>query len=206
MTNYQSPPTRKWETESGHSPIADFFNMVHPIPEEAFTAIDRETFPVNIKKGKFIIKPGSSNDHLYFIVKGVVRGYIVEESKEITTWINEEQEVIGTIRNFGMSAPSEEYLQAIETCLLIAIPYKLIDYLYETFPASNIIGRKLLEESYRGAEERAYISRIPSAEKRYKRFIETRPNLANRVPLKYVASYLGMTLETLSRIRNKRSL
>ena len=91
----------------------------------------------------------------------------------------------------------------IEDCHLIGIPYKLIEELYEKYVEANIIGRKIQERNYREAEERAYISRIPSAEKKYKRFIETRAPLLNRVSLKYIASYLGMTLETLSRVRSR---
>ena len=68
----------------------------------------------------------------------------------------------------------------------------------------NIVGRKLLEQYYSEAEERAYISRIPNAGKRYRHFLDTKASLANRIPLKYIASYLGMTIETLSRIRSAR--
>jgi len=197
---------QNWEIFGGHSPIATFFNSVHPINKEAIAELDKGTWPVAIKKGKFLIKAGGSGEFLYFVLKGVIRAYIVEEGKEITTWINEENELVGSIRNLGLEVPSEEHVQAIEHSELIAIPYALIQHMYDTYPESNIIGRKILEESYRDAEERAYISRIPSAEKKYKRFIETRSGLANRVPLKYIASYLGMTLETLSRIRNRRSI
>jgi hypothetical protein len=59
----------------------------------------------------------------------------------------------------------------------------------------------ILEDNYRGAEERAYICRVPSAEKKYQRFLATRPGLTNRISLKYIASYLNMTNETLSRVR-----
>lgn len=206
MPKSTTSPDNQWKSTGGHSPVALFFNAVHPISEEAFNRIDAETYPVTIQKSRFLLKPGSTGDALYLIMKGVIRAYIVEDGKEITTWINEENQIVGTIRNLGLSIPSEEHLQAIETTHLVAIPYALIEELYEKIPEANVIGRKLLEASYRDAEERAYICRIPSAEKKYKRFVETRPTLANRVALKYIASYLGMTLETLSRIRNRRSI
>jgi CRP-like cAMP-binding protein len=194
----------EWKTPDGHSPLCTFFNSIHPLSNEAIQCIDRHTFPVNLKKGGFIAKPGSSSNDLYWVMKGVIRGYIKEEGKEITTWINEENEVVGSIRNFGLEIDSDEYVQAIDNAKLIAIPHTLTTYLYANFPEANVIGRILLEENYRGAEERAYISRIPSAEKRYKRFVATRGVLLNRIPLKYIASYLGMTLETMSRIRGKK--
>src|SRR5690606_23861473 len=97
----------------------------------------------------------------------------------------------------------EELLQALEDSLLIEIERRAIDELYERFPETNIIGRKILECYYRDAEERAFLARLPSADRRYKRFVLTRPELLGRVPMKFIASYLSMTLETLCRIRAK---
>lgn len=166
--------------------------------------MDQNTFPVTVQKGKFLIKPGQKADHLYLVIKGAVRAFAKEGKKEITTWINLENEIVGSIRSLGLDIPTEEYVQAIETTQLIGIPYSLVEYVYEHFPETNIIGRKILEESYRYAEERAYICRIPSAVKKYNRFIVTHPGIINRIPLKYIASYLGMTIETLSRVRSKQ--
>jgi CRP-like cAMP-binding protein len=78
-----------------------------------------------------------------------------------------------------------------------------VETIYNRHPEANIIGRIILEESYRAAEERAFLCRIPSAELRYRFFLEKSPQLVNRISLKYIASYLGMTLETLSRMRNQ---
>lgn len=195
--------TNKWHNYNGISPLAFLLNKIYPLSPEAVFHINQHTNPAFIKKGKFLISPFEENENLYLIIKGVIRGYIKEEGKEITTWINEENEIVGSIRNLGLKAVTTEYLQALEDSVLIAIPKTLIEFLYEHFPETNIAGRILLEDNYRGAEERAYVCRIPSAEKRYKRFLETQPSLLNRIPLKYIASYLGMTLETLSRVRTK---
>ena len=203
MTPSNPGNPQRWDLTNGHSPVSIFFNAIHSLHSDIIEIIDRETFPVAIQKGKFLMKPGNTGEHIYLILKGVMRAYIKEDGKEITTWINEENEIVGSIRSLGLYIPSDEYLQAIEDTQLIGIPYRMVESLYDTYPEANIIGRKILEESYRDAEERAYICRIPSAEKKYKRFIETRPRLINRVSLKYIASYLGMTNETLSRVRGR---
>jgi len=203
MTASNSGKAQPWDQTDGHSPVSIFFNAIHTLHNDAIEIIDRETFPVAIQKGKFLMKPGSTGEVIYLILKGVIRAFIKEDGKEITTWINEENEIVGSIRSLGLYIPSDEYLQAIEDTQLIGIPYRMVESLYDSYPEANIIGRKILEESYRDAEERAYICRIPSAEKKYKRFIETRPRLINRVSLKYIASYLGMTNETLSRVRGR---
>ena len=204
MISDDSSNSKKWHQYNGISPFTELLNQICPLSSEALSYINQHTFPVSFKKGKFLISPFHENDSLYFIVKGVVRGYIKEEGKEITTWINEENEIVGSIRNLGLKLATEEYLHVLEDSILIEIPKSLIEFLYERYTEVNIIGRILLEDNYRGAEERAYLCRIPSAEKRYDRFLETQPGLLNRIPLKYIASYLSITLETLSRVRAKK--
>lgn len=185
------------------SPIVNFFNDIHPLRPEIISKINEHTYSVELKSGKFLISPLKTDTNLYLITKGVIRGYIKDGNKEITTWFSEEREMIGSIRNLGLKSITDEYLQALEDATLIAVPRALIEEMYVSFPETNTIARILLEENYRGAEERAYICRIPSATKRYQRFVQTRPSLLQRIPLKYIASYLAIRFETLSRIRNK---
>ena len=194
----------KWKTEDGHSPIISYFKSIGPLSDDVAAVIDEHTFPMSAKKGKLLAKPGLVADNFYFITKGVIHGYIKDEGKQITTWINEENEIVGPIRTLGTERPCEEYIQALEACELVVIPIQLTEYLFTKYPETNYIGRRLWEYNYRGAEERAYICRITSAEKKYRHFIKTTPNLINRISLKYIASYLGMTQETLSRVRNRK--
>lgn len=193
----------RWKKYSNTSPLISLFNRFHPINEEMEKRINQYTFPVTFKKNKFIISPVERNKFLFLIIKGVVRGYIKDGKAEITTWISKEGEIIGTIRNLWLKGDSDEYLQALEDVELISIPHVLTEYLYDNFPEANIIGRKMMELHYRSAEERAYLCRISSAEKRYKRFLLSFPDLIHRVSLKYIASFLAIRLETLSRIRAK---
>ncbi|WP_316844316.1 hypothetical protein [Pedobacter psychrodurus] len=79
----------------------------------------------------------------------------------------------------------------------------LIDKLYAICPETNVIGRKILALQYHAASERSILARIPSAEKRYEKFLELNSYDVSKVPLRCIASYLGMRLETLSRIRSK---
>ncbi len=193
----------KWNTPDNHSPLVSFFNTIAPLSQGAIEAIDKNTFPIDLSRRKFLLKPGSVADHFYFIVKGVMQGYI-KEGRQITTWIVAENEIVGSIRTLGTDDPCREYLQALEDSLLVAIPISLTEYMFETFPETNVIGRRLWEYSYRCAEHRAYICRIPSATKRYDEFLKSYPHLLQRISLKYIASFLGMTLETLCRIRSRQ--
>lgn len=195
----------KWNTADGHSPVISFFNSIAPLSAEAIKILDEHTFPVTLEKRKLLLRPGSAADHFYFMVKGVMHGYIKEEGRQITTWIVAENEIVGSIRTLGTTNLCQEYLQALEDCELVAIPISITEYVFDHFPETNVIGRRLWEYNYRSAEERAYICRIPSGKKKYDHFNRHYPHLIERVPLKYIASFLGMTLETLSRIRSRQN-
>lgn len=193
----------RWKKYNNFSPLISIFKKFHPLNDEIERRINQHTFPISYKKNKYLVSPVDRNKYLFLIVKGVVRGFIKDGNTEITTWIAKENEVVGTIRNLWIDGDSEEYLQALEDVDLIAIPHVLSEYLYENFSEANVVGRKMMELYYRSAEERAYLCRISSAEKRYKRFLLSFPDLINRVSLKHIASFLAIRLETLSRIRAK---
>ena len=143
------------------------------------------------------------NNSIFFIVKGIVRGFIKDENKDITTWFSFENEIISAFKHpEEENTSSIEYLQALEDCELISIPYTLIDFLYSNYHEIAVIGRKLLELHHHSASERAILARIPTALGRFNRLQNDGLNY-NRIPLRYLASYLGMRMETLSRIRSK---
>ena len=135
-----------------------------------------------------------------------MRGFIKEGKKDITTWITAENEVVSSISTLDSRTPAMENMQAIDNCELLALTYPDFQDLYIKFPEFNIVVRKVLQKYYQDAEGRAFIARLTNAEKKYQLFITRYGHLANRIPLKYIASFLGITLETLSRVRKKLSL
>ena len=186
------------------SPLANYMKAIYPLGNEALRYIAQNSFRQKIRRGRFLLKPGDFCAHYYFIHKGVLRSFIKEGNKEITTWINPENEITTSIRSITHREPSREYIQALEDSELYVMHYDSLNQMYALFPEMNILVRMLLEVYYSDSEERSYISRLPSTEKRYQHFNASRPELVNRIPLKYVASYLGMSEETLSRLRGKK--
>jgi CRP-like cAMP-binding protein len=180
-------------------------NYFHPLSNAAAEYLTKIIQPVSYKKGKLLLKAGELCDHVFFIKKGVVRGFIKEGHKDITTWITAENEMVTSISSLDNREPNEENMQAIENCEMLAITFDDLENLYIKFPEFNFVVRKLLQKYYRDAEGRAYIARLTNAETKYRHFIRNHSHLANRIPLKYIASFLGITLETLSRVRKKIS-
>jgi CRP-like cAMP-binding protein len=194
-----------YETMPPQWPLVAFINNIYPLSDEIMDFMSSRTAFKKVSKGKFLLKPGDNCKNYYYIHKGILRSYIKYGEKEITIWINPEGEITTSIRSIAASRVSDEYIQVIEDAELVVIPFDAMGELYARFPEMNKVGRMLLEEYYAASEERVYIARLPNAQARYQHFIHSRPELLNRIPLKYVASYLGITLETLSRLRAKKA-
>ena len=186
-------------------PLIQYINAMYPLNREMIEYIKQNTFVRKLPKGKFVLKQGEICTDYYYIHKGVLRSFLKFGQKEITIWINPENEITTSIRSMTGNRPSEENIQALENCELVVIPFDTMEGFYAKFPEMNLLGRKMLQEYYAASEERVYICRIPNAQARYKHFVDTRPELINRIPLKHIASYLGITLETLSRLRSRNA-
>ncbi|WP_316828813.1 Crp/Fnr family transcriptional regulator [Pedobacter miscanthi] len=185
-------------------PLIKYFEQYHPLSKGFIADHVLHCRKVGIKKNKFILSPIDHNASLYFVVRGLVRGFIKDNGKDITTRFSFENETIGAIHHPDHATHhSIEYLQALEDSEVICIPFTLIDSVYSLYPEANIIGRKILSLQYYAASERSILARIPNAATRYKRFAGTKPTGVDRIPLRHLASYLVMRSETLSRIRSK---
>ncbi len=195
----------KWAPYNGKSPLVAFYKRFHPLTAEMEALIDVHTFPISYRKNSVIVSPIDRNHYLYLILKGVVRGFYKDSGYEITTWICQEHEIVGIINDLWTNEPSKEYLHALEDVELIAIPHELTTMLYENFSQANIIGRKIMGLYCRAAHDRAFISQVRSAKDRYNYLLKAFPWMINRVPLGHVASFLGLRLETLSRIRSSKT-
>jgi CRP-like cAMP-binding protein len=181
-------------------------NYFYPLSEGIKNYLRKHSYFCSFRKGKLLLKAGQICEHVYFIKKGAVRGFIKEGTKDITTWITAENEVVSSISALDAREPALENMQAIENCELLALTYADFQNLYIKFPEFNIVARKVLQKYYKDAEGRAFIVRLTNAENKYRLFITMYGHLANRIPLKYIASFLGITIETLSRVRKRLSL
>ncbi|WP_113662989.1 Crp/Fnr family transcriptional regulator [Pedobacter nanyangensis] len=187
-------------------PVTIFFNylnQIYPLKEHLVTYLSEKVTTVEFKKGKYLISPLDKEDCLFFVVKGAVRGFTKINAKKITTWLEVENVLIGRIRSIDGLGITEEYIEAIEDCELVVINKEMLNYLYDNYFEINYIGRVLIERSYAAAEERAFIARLPSAESKYLRFLKAYPHLIERIPLRFIASFLNVSEETLSRVRTK---
>jgi CRP-like cAMP-binding protein len=194
----------KHPTREDLLPLLQLFNSFHPVGKGIEQHILKTAYACNVAKGKYLIKNGEHCDSVYFIKKGMLRGFIKEGNKEITTWFALENELVAAISMFTSNVLTKENIQAIEDCEMFAMKITDLDKLYLKYPSFNIIGRKVMELYYVLAENRAFLTRLHDAQKKYDLFLQLYSHIANRIQLTYIASFLGVTIETLSRVRAKK--
>ena len=158
------------------------------------------------KQGETIAREGAYCEHVFLIRKGIIRTYVITpDGGEKTTRLAQEKEFTSCAASFLNDAPSTEFLEALEDCKVIAVNIrKLNDLSLENIRILRLI-HEGIKEAFKEAIKRVEFFTILTPEQRYRRILEESPDLIKRVPQKYLASYLGVTTVSLSRIRNRQS-
>lgn len=172
------------------------------LEEESLDAFLKNSSYLKSTKGTKLISEGKRHNYFYFILKGGVKSYYSKESKEVCMWFAFENEAIGTITTYE-GLPSKETIELLEDSEFIKLNIAEIKELTRTdLSISNLINDLIIEHTL-CIEERLYQLQFMNSQKRYKVLYETVPEIFQKVSLTDIASYLGMSRETLSRIRSK---
>lgn len=158
------------------------------------------------KQKEYILEEGQVSTHLHFIAIGLVRIFYVKDGKEITSYLSSDNGFVSSYSSFINQSKSYEYIQCLEKSQTLAITYKDMQELYETVPQWERIGRFFSEQNVLCLADRLLkLQSIPAKEK-YLEFLKTSSEkIVQRTPLIHIASYLGITPESLSRIRSEIS-
>lgn len=159
--------------------------------------------PMSLPAGEYFVDEGLVCNHIGFITRGFVRSFYEINDVEVTTMINTKHNIVTAHTSFTLQRPSMQYIQAITDSELLVLTHESMEQLYRDFPKWERLGRLITERVYGYVESRVvdYLSLSP--EDRYRKLLDENAKLLKNVPLRYVASMLGITPETLSRIRNK---
>ena len=183
--------------------LFQYFSEHHPLSKEAEQAIAEISSIVIIKKNKDLQPIGHTCKTIYFIKKGVARIYYFKDGIDITERFFFESSIIARVESLFTGKPSRKAIQILEDAEVIAINSTQLFKLYDTFPEIERLFRKIFEAAYVETVNRIEGMQFHSAEERYNALLTEAPNVLMRVPLKHVASYLGITQVSLSRIRRQ---
>lgn len=157
-------------------------------------------------KNEKILSEGETCENIYWIVKGLVRQYYYKNGKELTEYMATENTIVMCIESLFGEQPTRLQIMAIEPTILYCLPKARLEAVAMKSVNIQILYRKILEESLILSQIHADMLRFESAIDRYQKLVKRSPQLVLRAPLVYIASYLQMTPETLSRVRTQTLL
>ncbi len=161
--------------------------------------------PVALKKNDYYLKAGHYSDRLGFVQSGIVREFLDSNQQETTKWLITKGYFMVDLSGFLFDKPARVNLQALTDCEVYAISKADYTRIGQVVPRWPEIEKFFLARCFTVLEDRIITHLSMSAEERYAQFFQFAPDLFNQVPLQYLASLLGMTPETFSRIRKKQS-
>lgn len=184
--------------------FARYFRSLHPLSEALRDHLEDIVKEKRFARKEFLLKAGQVCGNIYFAEKGLVRSYYQKNEKEITSGFMREGDICVSLESFLTQTYSQENLQALEDTVVSYISYEELQRIYNDYTEFNKIGRLLLEKCQVLSIQRLTAMWMQRSEDRYDWLVRKFPDLPQRVPARYLASYLGITEGMLSTIKSKR--
>lgn len=176
-------------------------SSVAPLSPESKSALasvlNRHEYP----KGKVLVKPGTTCNYFYFIEHGLTRTFYIKDGKDVTDWISAENSFAVSIISFITRKPDRRGIELLEASTVLSMHFDDLETLCAKFHDIERLTRHLVSSGLVQLQHKFDELHFSSALQRYQALMNTNRTLIQRVPLGMIASYLGITQETLSRIR-----
>jgi len=184
-----------------------FLKSIVPLSDQEFENYSPYFKTRTLGRNSYFAEIGKTSHEAAFIKKGLLRTYYInEKSEEVTSCFCVENNLTASYKSFISQQPSELCIQAVEDSQLITISYNDLQILYQKSPLWQNIGRTIAERQYMVMEQYASVLCNESAKQKYMRMLKEQPAVVNKASVNDIASYLGITRRTLSRIRKEISL
>jgi CRP-like cAMP-binding protein len=178
--------------------VSNFVNL----DEEEFSLVSKTLEIREFNKRKLLIREGEIESYLNFIVSGLARKFFYRNKEEMVTQIAKEYEVICVYDSFLSGVPSTYAIETIEPTTFVSISKQNVEYLYKSNPKMERLGRLIVTQQFLNKESWEYDRMRLNSHERFIHFIKENPDLLQRVPQKYLASYLNIKPETFSRLKH----
>ncbi len=186
--------------------LEKYIQIYFGIPQNTIDAIIPFFQPMQLNKGDYFLKEGRHSDRLGFVQSGIVREFLTgDKGREVTKWISTKGYFVVDIASFLFNQPARWNLQTLTDCTILVIKKEDYAKIGHFVPKWQELEKLFIARCFTILEQRIVTHLSLSSEERYQLFFEHNSELFNQVPLQYLASMLGMTPETFSRIRKKQS-
>lgn len=173
------------------------------VTNDDLTKISSFFKPVTLKKGDYFLKTGRYSHRLGFVQSGIIREFVFIDDKEVTKWISTKGYFVVDLSSFLFKKTSRWNIQALTDCELYVIESKDYQKIEQVIPSWTKLEKLFIAKCFTVLEDRIVSQISMTAEERYNQLFNFNKELFNQIPLQYIASMLGMTPETLSRLRKK---
>lgn len=180
-------------------------SFIMPLPTPMQNRIKEESLIETFERKKILLSPGETARRIYFIRSGFLRSYFIDEDgKECTTWFSGKGDLMTSASSFFSQQPTGEYIEVLQDCKLQSITWLELNSYYADFREGNLLGRIITQKYYILSENRTVLLRTQRPEHRYDLLLKNHPDIEQQTTQQNIASYLGISRETLSRIRRKK--
>ncbi len=177
-------------------------NLVYPLPPVALSKLLHIAEEQTYARGHILFKEGKVEEAIYLIKRGIVRAFAQLDEQEVTFWFGKEGDAAISMNSYVAEEKGYESIELLEDCNLVKIPSEALHRFFgEDIHIANW-GRRFAEKELVKTEERLISRQFKTATERYKELLQQSPDLLQRVQLGHIASYLGVTQVSLSRIRS----
>jgi CRP-like cAMP-binding protein len=183
--------------------LPELLHATYPLPPDSLAKLLALAEPVALPKGTCLFRDDTLAHDIYILQQGLARAYARREDREVTFWFSEVGAVLVSIRGYTEQALSYETIELLEDSSLFRLPMRALHDLYQTDIHLANWGRVMVERVWQQTEQQLIARQFRTAEERYADLLAHSPHLVQRVALGHIASYLGITQVTLSRVRAK---
>ncbi|MEO7990212.1 MAG: Crp/Fnr family transcriptional regulator [Chryseolinea sp.] len=186
--------------------LIKFFQQTTPIKEEMVTRIVEHFHLKEFAKGDFFLKEGKISNEYLFLESGYMRAFLFDtEGNEVTVNFYSSNNVVFEVSSFFQRVPTQENIKALTDCIGWTVTFEELNMLFHSLPEFREFGRAMLVKGFVSLKIRTLSMINKTAEQRYASLLQSNPEIFQNAPLKFIASYLGLTDTSLSRIRREFS-
>jgi CRP-like cAMP-binding protein len=191
----------KANTVQAYKQLYKYLSQFISFSDEEFEFLKQNSAQKSFRKKEFFIRAGDVEQHLYFISSGIIRQYFIQGKHQVTTDLIAEGTITGSVSSFFTGKPSHYFLEAMEPVSVLTISKEKLEALYKSDVKWERFGRILTTHFLLQQEKHILENICSTVRERFFHFIDTNQELLQRIPQKYLASYLNIKPETFSRLK-----